>query len=239
MLAAGLWAGAAVPDTAQTIAAGAGYSAVGRDVATVVKLLRNVLMVPLVLLLAWAWSRHGDGPGVRSQATRRSALKAFPFFLLGFLGLAIVRSARLVDPETVADVDVVTRACFVVALAGLGMQTRLGDLRASGPRPFVLGFGTAALLAGGSLAAILALGLGPARTVVAGAPDPRLQGVWTTVCKPGTANGFSGAFVQLSRQLPTRMGAPARMRPRRAVDGGHRPAHDARGGHAAARLGGA
>jgi len=208
VLAAGLWAGAAVPDTAQTIAAGAGYSAVGRDVATVVKLLRNVLMVPLVLLLAWAWSRRADGPGVRSQATRRSALHAFPFFLLGFLALAVVRSARLVDPETIADVDVLTRACFVVALAGLGMQTRLGHLRSAGPRPFVLGFGTAALLAGGSLAAILALDLGPARTQVAGALDPRLQGAWTTVCKPGTATAFSGAFVQLSRQLPTRMGTP-------------------------------
>lgn len=208
VLAAGLWAGAAVPDTAQTIAAGAGYSAVGRDVATVVKLLRNVLMVPLVLLLAWAWSRRAEGPGVRSQATRHSALQAFPFFLLGFLALAVVRSARLVDPETIADVDVVTRACFVVALAGLGMQTRLGHLRSAGPRPFVLGFGTATLLAGGSLAAILALGLGPARTLVAGAPDPRLQGAWTTVCKPGTAAAFSGAFVQLSRQLPTRMGTP-------------------------------
>ena len=34
--------GQLVPDTAQTIAASAGHSTVGRDVATVVKLVRNV-----------------------------------------------------------------------------------------------------------------------------------------------------------------------------------------------------
>lgn len=208
VLAVGLWAGTAVPDTAQTIAASAGYSTVGRDVATVVKLVRNVLMAPLVLLIAWAWSRYGDDAGVSAQAARRGALKAFPWFLLGFLALAMVRSARLLDPETIADVDVLTRACFVVALAGLGMQTRLGDLRAAGPRPFVLGFGTAALVAGGSLAVILALGLGPARTEVLGAPDPRPQGAWTTVCKQGSAGAFSGAFLPLSRQLSLSMGRP-------------------------------
>ncbi len=208
VLTVGLWAGTAVPDTAQTIAASAGYSTVGRDVATVVKLLRNVLMAPLLLLIAWAWCRYGDSPGVSSQAARRGALKAFPFFLLGFLALAMVRTARVVDPETIADVDVVTRACFVVALAGLGMQTPLGHLRSLGPRPFLLGFGTAGLLAGGSLAAILALGLGPARTEVLGGPDPRLQGAWTTVCKQGAATAFSGAFVKLAQQLPTGMGTP-------------------------------
>ena len=210
VLDVGLWAGTAVPDTAQTIDASAGYSTVGRDVATVVKLVRNVLMVPLVLLIAWAWSRYGDGAGVSGQTARRGALKAFPFFLLGFLALAMVRSARLLDPETIARVDVATRACFVVALAGLGMQTLLGDLRAAGPRPFALGFGTATLLAGGSLTAILAFGLGPTRTEVVGARDPRPQGAWTTVCKQGSAAAFSGAFLPLSRQLSSRMGTPLR-----------------------------
>lgn len=78
VLAAGLWAGTAVPDTAQTIAASAGYSTVGRDVATVVKLVRNVLMAPLLLLIAWAWSRYGEDAGTATKAARRSAVRVFP-----------------------------------------------------------------------------------------------------------------------------------------------------------------
>ena len=182
VLAYGLWSGAAVPDTAQTIASSAAYSTVGRDVAIVVKLVRNVLMAPLVLLIAWGWSRWGEDGGVSAASARAGVRRAFPWFLLGFLALALARSARVVSPETVADADVLTRACFVVALAGFGLQTRLSHLRALGARPFMLGMGTSTVLACGSLALILALQLGPPRTAVTGAVDPRPLGAWTAVC---------------------------------------------------------
>src|ERR1044072_99013 len=55
VLAFGLWVGTTVPDTAQTIATSAAYSTVGRDVATVVKLLRILILAPLLLLVAWVW----------------------------------------------------------------------------------------------------------------------------------------------------------------------------------------
>jgi uncharacterized integral membrane protein (TIGR00698 family) len=182
VLTFGLWSGSAVPDTAQTIASGAVYSTVARDVATVVKLVRNVLIIPLLVLIAWGWNRRGDETGVSAETTKRSLRRAFPIFLVGFLALALVRTARLVDPERLADIDTVTRACFVVALAGFGLQTRLGQIRAVGPRPFLLGFATFGLLGAGSLVLILVLGLGPARTEVLGGVDPRPLGMWTPVC---------------------------------------------------------
>ncbi len=173
VLAFGLWAGSAVPDTAQTIASSAAYSTVGRDVAAVVKLVRILLLAPLLLLVAWTWSRYEAGA---SASAKRSARKAVPFFLVGFVLMAVVRSARVVDPALLANFDVLTRACFLVALAGLGLQTRLGHIRVLGPRPFVLGLGTFGVLAAGSLTLILALGLGPTRTSVASPSDPR---AWT------------------------------------------------------------
>lgn len=204
----GLWSGTAVSDTAQTIASGAVYSTVARDVATVVKLVRNALIIPLLLLIAWGWNRYGDDTTVSAETTRRSVRKAFPIFLVGFLALALVRTARLVDLETLADVDMITRACFVTALAGFGLQTRLGHIRSVGPRPFLLGLGTFGLLGAGSLGLILAFGLAPARTEVLGSVDQRPLGAWTPVCDEGTAIGFSGAFVGLSRELGERMGTP-------------------------------
>jgi hypothetical protein len=56
------------------------------------------------------------------------------------IGRQQLSSARLA--MTVTRIDYVTRACFVVALAGFGLQTRLGHIRKVGPRPFVLGFST-------------------------------------------------------------------------------------------------
>ena len=208
VLTQGLWSGTAVPDTAQSIASGAVYSTVARDVATVAKLVRNALIVPLLLIVAWGWNRRVDDTADAAEATKRSLRKAFPLFLLGFLALALVRTANLVDPERIADIDVVTRACFVIALAGFGLQTRLGQIRTMGPRPFLLGFGTAGLLGAGSLALILVLGLGPARTEVHGSVDPRPVGAWTPVCEDDSATGFAGAFVALAQQLDERMGEP-------------------------------
>lgn len=207
VLTFGLWSGTAVPDTAQTIASGAVYSTIARDVATVVKLVRNVLIIPLLLMIAWGWNRVGEDTA-SADATKRSMRKAFPIFLIGFLALALVRTARLVDPEVLLDVDVVTRACFVVSLAGFGLQTRLGHIRTVGAKPFLLGLGTFTLLGVGSLALIMGLGLGPARTEVHASVDPRPAGLWTPVCGQGAPPRFTGVFLGLARQLGEEIGKP-------------------------------
>lgn len=154
----GVWSGVAVNDTSQVVAASAAYSSTARDVATVVKLVRNTLMAPLILLIAWAWSRREAPSG---HAARRGALKAFPLFVLGFLAMALVRTLGLVSPDTATLVDRAATTCILVALAGVGLSTRVGQMRTIGATPFVLGLGTAALLAVLSLALILAVGLGP------------------------------------------------------------------------------
>ena len=156
----GVWSGVAVNDTSQVVAASAAYSSAARDVATVVKLVRNTLMAPLILLIAWLWSRSQAAVG--GQAARRGALKAFPLFVLGFLGMALLRTVGVIDKATAASIDDVAKLCILLALAGVGLSTRVSQMRTVGATPFYLGLGTAALLAGLSLFLILALGLGPA-----------------------------------------------------------------------------
>src|SRR5262249_52552891 len=73
----GVWSGVAVNDTSQAIASSAAYSVVARDIATVVKLVRNTLMAPMILVIAWWWSRRTIK--LTDGAVRRSALKAFPY----------------------------------------------------------------------------------------------------------------------------------------------------------------
>jgi uncharacterized integral membrane protein (TIGR00698 family) len=152
----GVWSGVAVNDTSQVVATSAAYSTVARDVATVVKLVRNALMAPLIMLIAWWWSRNA---AAEQDATRGSWLKAIPPFVLMFLGMALLRSVGLIPAGLLRPLDEAAKACILVALAGIGLQTKLQEMRAVGPAPFFLGVGTAALLATLSLAAILALGL--------------------------------------------------------------------------------
>lgn len=145
----GTWAGVAVNDTSQVVATSAAYSPEARDVATVVKLIRNALMAPLIVLIAWWWQRRAE-TGDASGGVR----KAVPLFVLGFIALALLRTVGIIDTGLAALLDELARVCILVALAGVGLSTRLREMRAIGPAPFYAGLGTSVLLAAVSLAAI-------------------------------------------------------------------------------------
>lgn len=154
----GVWSGVAVNDTSQVVAASAAYSSQARDIATVVKLVRNTLMAPLIVLIAWWWGRRAT---VAEAEVRSGALRAFPLFVLGFLFMALLRSVGVIDRSLATPIDQVATACILVALSAVGLSTRVAQLRTIGPRPFYVGFGTAVLIAVLSLTAIVALGAAP------------------------------------------------------------------------------
>ena len=144
----GTWAGLAVNDTAQVVATGYAYTPAAGDVATVVKLTRNLAILPVLLGATWliARSRTADGD-TGTPATTRLALvsRAVPWFVVGFVIVAGLRSAGLLDARlptggSLADLcSLLASLLILVALAGVGLATDLRSLAAIGPRPFVLG----------------------------------------------------------------------------------------------------
>ena len=152
----GSWSGVAVHDTSQVIAASAAYGPEALDVATVVKLIRNALMVPLLFLVATGWAARGDAIGT----ARRGARRAVPLFVFGFLALAAMRTVGLIDAGEAATLDLVARTLILVALAAVGMSIRVGELRETSWRPLAVGFSVALAVGLGSLVAITAFGLG-------------------------------------------------------------------------------
>jgi uncharacterized integral membrane protein (TIGR00698 family) len=155
----GIWSGVAVNDTSQVVAASTAYSPAARDTATVVKLVRNTLMAPLILLIAFWWSRSGGETD--SPSAGAGALKAVPLFVLGFLALAMLRTMGVIDAASARSIDEVAKVCILLALAAVGLSTRLAMLRAVGPAPFFLGLGAGAVLAAFSLLLITISGIAP------------------------------------------------------------------------------
>lgn len=151
----GLWSGIAINDTSQVVAASSAYSAGAFEVATVVKLIRNALMAPLLLAIAWTWTRRTGEAG----DTRAGLRRAFPLFILGFLALSGLRSIGAIGPEVAALLEVAARALILVALAAVGLSVRFGELRSIGWRPLLVGLGAAVAVGAGTLVAILGLGL--------------------------------------------------------------------------------
>jgi uncharacterized integral membrane protein (TIGR00698 family) len=151
----GLWSGIAINDTSQVVAASSAYSPGAFEVATVVKLIRNALMAPLLLGIAWTWSRRMGTVGDPRAGLRR----AVPLFVLGFLTLSALRSAGVIGPDLALTFEAIARALILVALAAVGLSVRLEELRLVGPRPLAIGLGAALAIGAGTILAITAFGL--------------------------------------------------------------------------------
>ncbi|MGH9082806.1 MAG: YeiH family protein, partial [Acidimicrobiales bacterium] len=152
----GLWAGTAINDVSSVVAASTVYGHAAVSYAVVVKLVRTLAIVPICLALA-AW--HGrrpaatdpgagpgpDGPtagpppGEAARGERRSLRRIFPLFILGFVAAVVADTLGAVPSGWHHGLSDVATWMITAALAAIGLSTRLGHLRRTGPRPMLLG----------------------------------------------------------------------------------------------------
>lgn len=149
----GLWAGLSIQDTSQVIAASSAYSDSARDVATVVKLVRSAALAAVLPMLAWWRGRRSGGEDASS-----SALNAFPLFVLGFLALAALRSVGAIGDTVAGWISEVASWAILLAVAGLGLSVKLGDLQRASIRTIATGLAAAAALGASALAAAIVVG---------------------------------------------------------------------------------
>lgn len=158
----GTWAGTAVNDTSQVVAAGFAYSDPAAQVAIAVKLTRNALMGLAVVAVGMIHARDG----IHATGSWKDRLKnSFPLFVLGFLAMAALRSLGALDAVSgLLGVNVVellsdaSKVLILVSLAAVGLGTRLETMRRTGLKPFLVGLAVALITALTSLALIYWLG---------------------------------------------------------------------------------
>jgi uncharacterized integral membrane protein (TIGR00698 family) len=156
----GTWAGTAVNDTSQVVATGLIYSQRAGEVATVVKLTRNLFMAPAIVVLSslyLARSRRAGGAEARKGGVPLRT--AVPGFVLGFLAMAALNSLGALPAPALEPIRIASSWLIVVALAGVGAETHLANLRTIGFRPFYAGLCAATLMAVVSFALIALFGI--------------------------------------------------------------------------------
>ena len=132
----GLWAGTAINDTSSVVAASYSYGAVAGSYAVVVKLTRSLMIIPVCVGVAYLRARRTDGPEGKAVLPWR---RMFPLFILGFLAASGLQSAGLIPAEWHGPLRTTAVFLITVALAGVGMSTRVRTLKTVGPRPLLLG----------------------------------------------------------------------------------------------------
>jgi uncharacterized integral membrane protein (TIGR00698 family) len=136
---AGRLFGGAIHDVAQVVGAGFTFSPSAGETATIVKLMRVALLLPVVscLALSVAYAARRARLGIESgpQASTEGGQgrpPLVPSFLIGFILLAGLNSLHLVPPALGALLSEVSRWLLIIAVAALGMKTSARDMLTAG-----------------------------------------------------------------------------------------------------------
>lgn len=126
----GIYTGATVHEVAQVVAAGRAISPLVADTAVITKMLRVLLLAPVLFFLGRArGSRRGSE---RNRVT-------IPWFVIGFLAIIVMQSVVTVSAgarSSLIDLDTILLGA---AMFALGTTTRWKDLLRTGSKPLLLG----------------------------------------------------------------------------------------------------
>ncbi|MBT2145383.1 MULTISPECIES: YeiH family protein [unclassified Rhodanobacter] len=138
----GLWAGTAINDTSSVVAAGYSYSHAAGDYATIVKLTRATLIIPVCLVLAFVVAAREKRKHAQAGSVGHFSLASiFPWFILWFLAASAVRTAGLIPVAIQPSIHLLAEFLIIVALTAIGLSANLRKMAASGARPILLGLG--------------------------------------------------------------------------------------------------
>ena len=138
----GLWAGTAINDTSSVVAAGYSYSKTAGDFATIVKLTRATLIIPVCLILAFAVAASEKRKPQASRSGGHFSLASiFPWFILWFLVASTIRTVGLIPVAIQPALHLGAEFLIIVALTAIGLSANIRRMISSGPRPILLGLG--------------------------------------------------------------------------------------------------
>ena len=159
-IAYGIWAGTSVNDTASVVASGYAFSEAAGDFATMVKLTRTIAIIPTVLVFAWiGTSIKQKEMKAANNGQKVNLMKIIPWFICGFLLLAILNSIGCIPAPASAVMKSASKFLMVTALAAIGLGTSIADFKKAGLAPMFYGITIDTLVTLTALCVIWCMGL--------------------------------------------------------------------------------
>jgi uncharacterized integral membrane protein (TIGR00698 family) len=128
--AKGIFLGGTIHDVAQVVGAGYSVSQDTGDTATIVKLLRVAMLLPVCLVIGLALHVRGS--------TAAHAAPVLPWFAVVFAAFVVVTSLGWIPAPVIDAGSIISRWCLVTAIAAIGMKTSLKSLVDMGLKPVML-----------------------------------------------------------------------------------------------------
>ena len=144
-----MFLGTSIHETSQVAAAGLIYDQQFNnpetlDVATVTKLIRNTFLIIIIPLFAFLYNRG------EIKEKNYSILSIFPYFVIGFIGMIIVRNLGdqffsiennnfYIWSKFIEYLKILATVFLTMAMAAIGFSTNLSELKSMGYKPFIVG----------------------------------------------------------------------------------------------------
>jgi len=147
----GIFLGGSVHEVAQVVASASNIDAATTEVATIVKMTRVALLVPVLIILG-IWLQRSAIAQAKEGSPRPKL--PIPWFAIGFLVLALINSANVIPENVLHTLRVLDIFALTMAMTALGIETRFAQIRQAGPRVVGLGVILFILLAFGGYALV-------------------------------------------------------------------------------------
>lgn len=130
----GIYSGATLHEVAHAVGAGNAMGGEIANVAIIVKMIRVMLLVPVLLILGFWMARRKSG----DNAAEGKGKVNIPWFAVGFLLVIGFNSFDLLPAALVDTINYIDTFLLTMAMAALGAETSIDKFKKAGAKPFIL-----------------------------------------------------------------------------------------------------
>ena len=132
----GIFSGSTLHEVAHAVGAGEAIGGVTASTSIIVKMIRVMLLVPVLLILGWwAAAKMRKSP---AAAEGEKGKVAVPWFAFGFLLVIGFNSLNLLPEIVVGWINQFDTFLLTMAMAALGAETSFDKFKKAGVKPFLL-----------------------------------------------------------------------------------------------------
>lgn len=131
----GIFTGATLHEVAHTVGAGNAMSDQISNVAIIVKMIRVMMLVPVLLIVSFSVARAAVKNGTKTGGSRKITI---PWFAIGFLAVIGFNSFDLLPESLVNFINTLDTFLLTMAMTALGAETSIEKFKKAGFKPFAL-----------------------------------------------------------------------------------------------------
>lgn len=125
----GVFAGASVHEVAQAMVAGNNISPETGDVAVIVKMIRVLLLMPVLIVLSLIMMKTSISKKIKFSV---------PWFAVGFLLVIAFNSLHLLPTQVVTNINQLDILLLTTAMGAIGLETKFAKIKHVGMKPLYL-----------------------------------------------------------------------------------------------------